>query len=632
MLISIDWLKEFVDFSLTDRKLAEILCRLGLETTVAKEGILDIEITPNRGDCLSVLGIAREIAAKLDIPLTLPEAEVKEASEPLDFELGFSPSAKKSVYRYTFRLIKGLKIAPSPSWIQDKLASYGFRPINNVVDITNLVMIELGLPLHAFDYEKLGGRLFLREAKKGESIITLDGKERKLEEGMLVAEDVKGRLTDLCGIMGGFYSEVDDKTQVIVLQAAVFDPVKIRLASKRLHHQTDASYRYERGVDFNLTELALDRATELILQTAGGKALSKQDLVFKKLKPPLIKFSLSELNRLLGSNFSVTDVKDSLKRLGFEVAVSGNRFQVRPPSFRYFDINFWQDLAEEVLRLQGYHTLKPAPLQSRSVPKNAVFKFKEFVKDELAKRGFVETLSYSFISREDLKRFQLKESELLKIKNPLSLENEYFRPNLLINIVKQIAVNPWFGEIKFFEIGRVADKTAEKEHLIVAIAKKKGESELKEVEKFLASLGLKGKTTALPQDILQSFKIKKPVFFVETELKVPQGSFSFCAQSMPRIKTPSSFPPVQIDLAFIVDADLDPYKVEKLLLAHPRVILVELFDEFVSERFGKNKKNIAFHVWLEHPRKVLRDEEAREIMTELAKGIERAFKAKWRTF
>jgi len=629
MLISLSWLKEFVDFELNAEDTAQLLCGLGLETEVKNDNLLDIEITPNRGDCLSVLGVAREIAAKLGKNLHLPKPKIKEESEDLAFDLRFSAKAKERTFRYTYRVVRDIKVQASPKWIQDKLISYGFRPINNIVDITNLVMIELGQPLHAFDFEKLGGTLFLRTAKKGESLITLDGKERKLSKDILVAEDKKGRLTDLCGIMGGFYSEVSENTKTIILQSAVFDPITIRLASKKLRHQTDASYRYERAVDFLITKLALDRATELILAASGGRALPAKDLVFREPQKEKIDFSLQQLNNLLGSSFSANEVGEILERLNFVVQKNGVNFSVQAPSYRWFDIKYWQDIAEEVLRVKGYDSLPSEALSSTTKPANPEFSFKEFFKDKLAALGFSETLSCSFISRQDKDIFSF--SKPLKIKNPLSIENEYFRPVLLVNLLKQVAGNPWFSEVKFFEIGRVADKKGEAEHLIVLVAKKKGRKEIEKAQKELSSLGIKTKIEEVSQSILQKLKIKKPVFYLETAL-VPakRKKVDFILPKIIKVKTPSSFPPAQIDLSFIVSCQVKAEEIEKTLGSHPRVILVELFDEFQSEKFGKNRKSVAFHLWLEHPKRALKEKEIVEIMESLAQDVEKKFTAQWR--
>ncbi|MCD6422431.1 phenylalanine--tRNA ligase subunit beta [bacterium] len=626
MQVSLSWLREFVKFDLSAQEVAEILSDLGLESEACSADIIDVEISPNRGDCLSILGIARELSAKLNLKLKLPSPQVKEKRDTPEV-VKFSSSVKKFIPRYTYRLIKGVKIAPSPKEIQQKLASYGFRPINNVVDITNLVMIELGGPLHAFDLDKLKGKLKIRLAKTGDSLITLDGKERKLKDGDLIAEDGEGKLTDLCGIMGGFYSEVEEGTKTILLQSAIFDPVKIRLTSKRLRHQTDASYRYERGVDYKITKLALDRATELILRCAGGEATECIDLKFQELEERVIELDPAKVNQLLGTDFPPEKIKRNLERLFFVVKEEKGKMKVKVPSFRLFDIKFWQDLAEEVLRLESYRRLPVESLPSAPKPKNIAYWQKETLKDWLAKEGFSETLSYSFISRKEAKLFGLKEEELLRIKNPLSEENEFFRPLLLINVLKQVALNPYFPEVKMFEIGKVADKKKEQEHLIVLVAGKKKQGELRKV---LPLVGAEvSEIKEVPPSILSALKIRRPVWYWEGELPKPR-KIARCVLSLKKVKEPSSFPPAQIDLAFVVDRSLNPREIEEFLQSQSQVILAECFDEYVSDKFGPDKKSLAFHLWLQHPKRALTDKEVQEIISRLVKKMQNRYGAKLR--
>ncbi|MDD3773949.1 MAG: phenylalanine--tRNA ligase beta subunit-related protein, partial [Patescibacteria group bacterium] len=304
MKISLSWLREFVDFKENASEIADFLSGLGLESEKIDEENINVEITANRGDALSILGLAREISAKLNLPLNLPKPKIEAKKNDYNFKLNFSDEAKKIVPRFTYRILKNIKIGPTPPSLVKKIESYGFRSINNVVDITNLVMIELGQPMHAFDAGKINYNLNLRLSTADEKIITLDGKEHTLKEGSLVGEDNNGRLIDLCGIMGGFYSEVDEKTTNIILQAAIFDPINIRKTSKYLNHTTDASYRYERGVDQDQTILALDRATELILQSSSGEIGKIADIENQKIEKRIITANYDKINNLLGIEFT----------------------------------------------------------------------------------------------------------------------------------------------------------------------------------------------------------------------------------------------------------------------------------------------------------------------------------------
>jgi len=646
MEISLSWLKELARIGKTTEEVQNILVDLGIETEIKTKDILEIEINPNRGDCLSILGIARELSAKLGKPISLPKTQIKESDLGLKLDLNISKDAQKLIPRFTYRIIKGIKIGPSPKEIVEKLESYGFRSLNNVVDITNLVMIELGQPLHAFDWKKIGGKLALRLAKKGEKVLTLDGKERNLPEGALIAEDDTGKITDLAGIMGGFYSEVDEKTETIVLQAAIFDPISIRKTSKFLNHTTDASYRYERGVDFAMTKKALDRATDLILKIAGGEAglptealprrqagLAKagkvEDLKFKPLEKRIIALDPEKLNYLLGNNFSKEEMKEALEKFGFKV-LENEILKITVPSFRLYDIYFWQDLAEEVLRFKGYSSLPSENLTPQKSLLNLNFKFKENLKDILIDLGFSETLSYSFISDKDLRTFNLNKKDLLKIKNPLSKEFAFFRPNLEINLLKQVAKNPWFKNINFFEIGDIYFRGEEKEKIIIlSTSRSQLEKNLEKLKKW----GFDSEINQVSQKILDQLKIKKEVYFLEMDLVYPEsGDFKFKDLKIQSCKIPSSFPPAQIDLAFVVDQELDSKIIEEEILKNPQAILTELFDEFKSSKFGKNKKNIAYHLWIEDKNKALSENDIENISQDIVKNIEDKFQAKLRTF
>jgi len=626
MKISISWLKEFVDFKENAKEISAILTDLGIETKAFDEDILEVEITANRGDCLSVLGLAREISAKLDLSLKLPKISFEESIIKEKIDLEIKPEVKKFVPYFAYRVISGIKIGPSSSKIKEKLKSYGFRSLNNVVDITNLVMVELGQPMHAFDYEKLGGKLSLRLSKKGESIFTLDGKERKLKAKSLIAQNKNNKIIDLVGIMGGLHSEIDNSTQTIVLQSAVFDPPTIRKTAKYLHHTTDASYRYERGVDQGMAKTALDRAADLI-QKECGQAGEAKEIVNSEIEKRKIGFDSQKINALLGTDFSLDSIINSLEKLNFKISKKENDLSAIVPSYRLYDIFYWQDLAEEVLRLNGYSNLQSINLDKKEKAYNINFAFKENLKDKLVALGFSETLSSSFVSKADVQLFHLDFNNLIKIKKPLSLENEFFRPNLVINLCYQAAKNPWFSEVLLFEIGHVADSESEKQKLIVLALGKDNSKKLEEAKKTInefldASIEIK----AIETKILEKFKIKKSISYLEIELpEKKQGDYYFTDLNFTKVKMPSSFPPAQIDLAFVADSNLSAKEIERFLASDDDVILCELFDEFASNKFGKNKKNIAYHLWIEDQKKSLSESEIAKIRESLIEKVNSRF-------
>jgi len=274
MKVSYNWLKDYVDIEKSPEQLADDLSLFGHEVeSVEKfddDYVLDLEITPNRGDCLSILGLAREIGALYNLPIKQDKTSILrsiEESTQIDKKIEVQIEKPENCPRFTARVVDNIEIKESPKWIQEKLATYGFRPINNIVDITNYVMVAIGQPLHAFDYDKIkNGLMNVRLSKKGEEVMTLDGKNHILSDNAIIIEDEE-KIYDLAGIMGGIKSEVDEKTKTIILQGAIFDPVLIRRASKHLNHTTDASYRYERGVDYEGTTGGVNTATSLILES-----------------------------------------------------------------------------------------------------------------------------------------------------------------------------------------------------------------------------------------------------------------------------------------------------------------------------------------------------------------------------
>lgn len=292
MKVSLNWLKDYIDIDKTPEELAEDLSLFGHEAEVdrpersrgiSSDAIIDLEITPNRGDCLSILGIAREVSAMYNTKLKYSTSKLRSiVVTNLDKKIEVEIEKPEICPRFTARIIDNIKIGESSKQIQERLTTYGFRPINNIVDITNYVMVATGQPLHAFDYDKIkDGVMNIRQAKKGEEVKTLDGQNRVLDDGAIVIEDDE-KIYDLAGIMGGIKSEVDENTKTIILQGAIFDPILIRKTSKYLNHVTDASYRYERGVDFEGTITGVDLAAEMIKESCPEAKVG--ELIDQKLK------------------------------------------------------------------------------------------------------------------------------------------------------------------------------------------------------------------------------------------------------------------------------------------------------------------------------------------------------------
>jgi len=431
--------------------------------------IFDLDVTPNRPDCLSVIGVDREIAALTGEPLHLPKIDYKETEESIDSFASVDIAEPDLCPRYCASLISGIKIAPSPGWLQQRLNSCGMRPINNVVDVTNYVMLEYGQPLHAFDYHKLKGRqIIVRRAGNGETMTTIDGTKRNLNPDILLIAD-KEEAVAVAGIMGGLDSEVTDRTDTILLESANFNQAAIRRGCGHLQLQSEASIRFDKGLNSELPLLPLKRATQLLLELAGGRAAKGIiDVYPEKSKPKPILLSAQEVKRLSGLKVNVNGILEVLKALGFECQEgdSGSQISVSVPYWRS-DVKCSADLVEEVVRIIGYEKIpitrlgSPLPRQkSKLSPSAQQSNLKDKLRNVLAGFGFQEILTYSLVSLEKLQRLSPKlELKIppLKVANPMTKEQEYLRTSLRAGLLATLSHNQKFEQagIRFFEIGKV---------------------------------------------------------------------------------------------------------------------------------------------------------------------------------
>jgi len=431
--------------------------------------IFDLDITPNRPDCLSAVGIAREIAALIGEPLCLPPIHYEEVEDSINFFASVDIVEPNLCPRYCASLITGIKIAPSPTWLQQRLNSCGMRPINNVVDVTNYVTLEYGQPLHAFDYRRLkDGQIIVRRAKNGETITTLDGTERALTPDILVIAD-KEEAVAVAGIMGGADSEVTDKTDTILLESANFDQATIRRGCGYLQLQSEASVRFDKELNSELPLLPLKRATQLLLKLAGGRAAKGViDVYPGKSAPKLISLPTREVERLSGLKVNIDEILKVLKALGFECQEnnSGSQISVSVPYWRS-DIKCSADLVEEIVRIIGYEKIpisrlsSPLPPQkSKLSPAAQQSNLKDKLRNILTGFGFQEILTYSLVSLEKLQKLSPKlelKVQPLKVANPMTKEQEFLRTSLRVGLLSTLAHNQKFelAGIRLFEIGKV---------------------------------------------------------------------------------------------------------------------------------------------------------------------------------
>ena len=456
--------------------------------------VLDLDITPNRPDCLSIIGVAREIAVLTDETLRLPEIHYEEMEKSIESFASVDIVDADLCPRYCASVVTGIKIASSPSWLRQRLNSYGMRPINNVVDVTNYVMLEYGQPLHAFDCNKLKGRqIIVRRARSGEKMTTLDGSVRTLSPEILVIAD-KEEAVAVAGVMGGLDSEVTDKTDTILLESANFDQAAIRRGCSRLQFQSEASIRFDKGLNSGLPLPPLKRATQLLLELAGGRAAKGMiDVYPGKPKPKLISLTTREVKRLSGLTVKIDEILRVLNALGFECHEGDSRSQlsVAAPYWRS-DIRCAADLVEEVVRIIGYEKIPVAglgsplpPQQSRLSPAARQSDLKERLRDILTGFGFQEILTYSLVSLEKLQRLSPKlELKIppLKVANPMTREQEYLRTSLRAGLLATLAHNQKFEQagLRLFEIGKIF--LPWHHHVIAALSETKGKQSQEEAE------------------------------------------------------------------------------------------------------------------------------------------------------
>jgi len=424
--------------------------------------VLEVSPTPNRGDCFGVLGVAREVAALYNRSLSLPEIELEEWDRPVEEFVDVSIEEPELCPRYTARYIEGVEVGESPLWMKVALKAFGMRPISNVVDITNYVLMEIGHPLHAFDYDTLKEhRIVVRRAREGEYIVTLDGEFRELDTDTLVIADAQ-RPVAIAGIMGGANSEVTRSTTKVLLESAYFSPSSIRRTSKRLGLSTEASKRFERGTDVEALVYAIDRTAELIQKLAGGKvAKGLYDNYPKKIAKPVVTLRTERTHFVLGERIEKGEIGRILTGLGFELKEIDEGFRVEVPYHRIHDVTREIDLIEEVARIWGYNRI-PSLMPAEPIPKDKMessYAFVESVRDLLSASGLFEVITYSFINPRYFELLGLEEERkrCVELLNPLSEEMAVMRTSLLFGLVEVALRNFRVREmdLALFETGKV---------------------------------------------------------------------------------------------------------------------------------------------------------------------------------
>src|SRR3989344_5765082 len=467
MLYSYNWLQHYSKYKLPQaEKLEELLNTHSFEVEEVKKQtsdyLFDISVLPNRShDCLGHFGMAKEIAAITNGKTIALKTVSSNPRKGKLAKLTVHIQNRQMVARYAALVIEGIQVKPSPKKLRDRLEAVGLHSINNVVDVTNYVMLEMGQPLHAFDYDQIEGAVMtVRESRKGEEVETLDDQTLSLQEGVLVIED-KNRLIDLAGIKGGKESAISQKTKHIVLQAANFDPITIYKARKQMGYSTQAAVMYSHGIDPNLAMISLQRALFLLKEAESeGKVVQVIDIYPVKRLAKKILLHAERIESLLGVWVPLPEIKRILLSIGCQVTGNGKHLRVQIPTSR-MDLAIEEDLVEEIGRIYGYDQIPAVfPLAPLDPPlPNKEWLLQESVRDALRASGYTETYSYSFISATDPSKFLYTPSDrkkLVELQNPISEDFSYMRPTLLENLLKHFSQNARISdELKIFEVGKV---------------------------------------------------------------------------------------------------------------------------------------------------------------------------------
>jgi phenylalanyl-tRNA synthetase beta chain len=463
MKISIEWLKEYVDIQESPEKLKEDLSMIGLLVEGIAEApgstVLEIEVTSNRPDCLSHIGVAREIAALYCRPLRYPPVQEKPSVSPERIPFAIEIEDPKLCPRYVGLVLDGVKVGTSPEWMQQRLEAAGMRPLNNVVDITNYVLLEMGHPLHAFDFDVLRrAKIVVGRARPGDKFKTLDGTERNLDGDTLMINDGEGPVA-IAGVMGGMNSEISSATGRVLLESAFFQPASIRRTSKRLGLSTEASYRFERGADWNNTIPAITRACFLMEQLAGGRIAGSLQDAYPAIKDPVhIQLRQKHAASLLGVDLTAEFIESILTRLAFKLVKEGEGiWDVTCPSHRA-DMELEADLIEELARFYGYGNIPSSLPPSEIVGVHSpAYHLENAVRSLLTGQGFHEAVNLSFASETDHADFPTGDGNRIAVRNPLTEDTQFMRTSLAPGLVRSAKRNFNYNQhqVCLFEIGKV---------------------------------------------------------------------------------------------------------------------------------------------------------------------------------
>ena len=636
---------------------------LGLDDTLYE---LDIHKHRNN-DCYYHIGFAYEIAAILNKKVTLPKSNYKEIKENINDYFSLKVKTKKCPY-YLAKMVKDVKIGESPDFIKRRLNAYGMRSINNVVDISNYVMLEYGQPLHFFDKDVLGDKILVRDAKEEEKIVTLDGEERLLKSSDIVITDGKKPVA-IAGVMGGENSEVTDKTKNILIESAIFDNVSIRYTASRLNLKSEASIRFGKGLSYEYTLRAIDRACYLLEKYAGAKVLSGM-VVYDNLdkKENKITFKTSEINDMLGIILTDEDVKTELNRLDFPFSYKSGKFIVTIPPRRIDIEPYVNDIAEEVGRLYGYHnlvsTLPVAPTRRGGYLGDV--KYRKLISRRLRTLGLNECKTYTLVSPLMASKFDYEGKEKIILPNPMSIDKSVIRTSLIPSLLNVYDYNKSRGlsDILIYEISKIYDKQYSEDSKISGLLKGNymanswNGSKIKVdfyvvkgiVENILDYLGFKNRYSFVQSEICDMHPgicatinlDRKPIGIIgrvhpstcKDDVYVFElGMNGLMGKVKPlKFKTASKYPTIRKDVSFIVENSITSDKILNVIKkAGGRLLTdVDVFDVYTGEKLEKGCKSIAYNLIFSSDDRTLSEDEVMKIFENIISKCEKEIGAKLR--
>jgi phenylalanyl-tRNA synthetase beta chain len=647
----------------------------------------ELKVTPNRADCLSHFGLAREISCVLNKKLQSPFQAAKTVNESTKKQITLQVVNGDLCPRFTGTYVRGVKVGPSPQWLKQRLESLGLNSINNIVDVTNYVMLETGQPLHAYDVVNLSGKTIrVALSKEGEKFTSLDGTEYKLDGSELMIYDAD-KPVGMAGVVGGKNSGVSDTTKDIFIECAYFVPQTVRRASRKHGIETDSGYRFARGVDPTANLKVLERATELVLKVAGGEAFAdSHDFYPTPIHKSSIPLNVDYISQKIGVDVDASKLDNWLQRLGCKVDARGKDFSVTPPSFRV-DLNITEDLIEEYARLEGYDKIleKPPFLAQEPTPHVKQYELTTAIRSKLTLYGLHEALNYAFNHEGAQKRFVGEEklleevglattTEPVKVLNPLSEDFGVLRTSVSFSLFNNLCLNYRRGGQagKLFEIGQVFKKAAQGYVQTIRLAlvvwgkeenlwKKGSYPNVLEVKSILENLftqmGLKewewkqtthgpsfmhpGQTAVLMVQgkaygaigtihpkLKSDEKIRSDVAFAEIDLENLQQLFAKQIKSQPLVP----YPAVERDLAFVCDKTVSAGDIQKYILQQfkENVVSLNVFDAFEGGNLSPEKKSLGFRLLLQDQNKTMTEEQLLELQSRIIESVKTKFNAEVR--